>query len=120
MIPLPECRNHFASAGRVLVHEDYNATVELLWTETFRNHENRFVDKSIPQSQPKKRGFVGRYSTESRQFFSRIPFLLTSARQTVSHLFPIGGQIAHKAQSADPSSGVAPEIHNQPCRIPQV
>ncbi len=48
----------------MLVHEDYDTTVEFLWSEAFRDQENRFVNESVPQSQPKKCRFVGRYPTE--------------------------------------------------------
>src|ERR1700687_6071313 len=90
LILLCERSNHFTRARRVLVHEDYDTTVEFLWTEAFRYHENRFVNKPVPQSQPKKCRFVGRYPTEPWQLFSSISLFLASARQTVSHLFLIG------------------------------
>ena len=50
--------------------EEYYAAVKSLRPETLCDDDNRLVDETVPQSQPKKSGFVRRYSTKPRQFLS--------------------------------------------------
>src|SRR5438445_13572784 len=72
--------NHFAGAGRMLVHEDDHSPVEFLRPQPLSDDKNRLVDESVAQCEPEESGLVRWYTAKSWQLFSGISLFFSCSR----------------------------------------